>query len=83
MAVMIARAVSKRVICVWIDRVARTFVAANAPMDANTVAMTESATSASTSVKPAMAVLCGIERRNLDPSRQPIDPDFIAIVQAG
>src|SRR5262245_32836411 len=74
---MTARAVSNRVRCISIDWVPRAVVAMRAPIDDKAIATIERATKASISVNPAL-FSGGIDWNNLDPSRQPVDPHFIA-----
>src|SRR3974390_1170923 len=80
---MTARAVSNRVNRPSILRTPRALLPIKLPIDAIIMATIESATSASISVKPAFAPSGGIERNNLDPSREPIDAHFITDTQAG
>ena len=67
------------------ERTPRTVVAISEPIAASDTATTESATSTSTSVKPATPYLRiarlrlkQVERDNFDASCQPINPDFVA-----
>ena len=60
------------------ERVPRTVVAINMPIDDSDMATTASATSTSIKVKPAVARLGWTERDNFDPPGQPIDANFVA-----
>src|SRR5882757_5141678 len=78
---MTARAVPNWFKYSSIERVPRTVVAINAPIDESEIATMASATSTSISVKPAVVGLTAVERDNFDPSRQPIDPDLVTGTQ--
>src|SRR5436305_13402829 len=75
---MIERAVSMSVRCSPTARAPRVVTAISEPIAASEIATTDSATSTSIKVKPAVERLEPFGRNNLDPSGEPVDADFVA-----
>lgn len=59
------------------ERVPRTLLAINAPIEDKVIAKIESATRTSMRVKPLFGPLTAVERHNFDPPRQPVDANLI------
>src|SRR4029079_5496877 len=71
-----------RVRCSPTARAPRVVTAISEPMAASEMATTDSATSTSIRVKPAVARLEPFRRNSLHSSREPVDADFVADAEA-
>src|SRR5579863_8607941 len=82
-----SEAITERTVCISVtccssERTPRTFVDITDPIATIEMATTASATSTSIIVKPAARPsVGGVTRNNFDPSRQPVDANFIADIR--